>query len=81
MRISPAKVCYELRIGAAAPLPADRLAAVGDSAKMPKEIVTKKQKRANLPARRFPVPAPYEAGLEESSALLFLQALLFVQKM
>jgi len=52
MKISPAKKRYGLRNGAAAPLPAGRLAELATEAKKTPELkFAKKTKRACVPAR------------------------------
>jgi hypothetical protein len=67
------------RNGAAAPLPAGRFAAVGESAKRPVTRLAKKTKRAILPGPSISCARPVQNGLKESSALLFLPLLLYVQ--
>jgi hypothetical protein len=66
---------YGLRNGAAAPLPAGRLAAVGDSAKTPEKRIAKKQ-NGPFPGPLISCTRPAENGLKESSALLFFASLL-----
>jgi len=67
------------RNGAAAPLPAGRFAAVGESAKKACNKTRQKTKRAILPGPSISCARPVQNGLKESSALLFLPLLLYLQ--